>query len=82
MLGLIWKGRGMGSSDKRKHVKDLVDEYSLDFIGIQETQGESFKGALLHQIGARQQFFWHVAASNGRYRGILVGIRNDKFDVV
>jgi hypothetical protein len=34
MLGLIWNGRGMGSYDKRKHVRELVEEHAVDFIGI------------------------------------------------
>jgi hypothetical protein len=45
MLGLIWNGRGIGSSNKRKHVRELVENYGLDFIGIQETQLEML-GAL------------------------------------
>jgi hypothetical protein len=43
MLGLIWNRRGMGSSDKRKHVRELVEEHGVDFIGIQETQLEVFR---------------------------------------
>jgi hypothetical protein len=82
MLGLIWNGRGMGSSDKRKHVRDLVEEYRVDFIGIQETQLEVFRDSWLDQLGARQSFSWHVAASNGRSGGILVGFRSENFDIL
>jgi hypothetical protein len=81
MLGLIWNGRGMGSYDKRKHCRELVEDYGLDFIGIQETQLEVFRDSLLEQLGARQKKLWHIVASNGRSGGILVGVRADKFDV-
>jgi hypothetical protein len=54
MLGLILNGRGMGSSDKRKHVREMVDEHDVDFLGIQETQLEDFRDSWLDQMGARQ----------------------------
>jgi exonuclease III len=82
MLGLIWNGRGMGSSDKRKHVRELVEEHGVDFIGIQETQLEVFRDSWLEQLGARQSFYWHAAPSNGRSGGILVGVKSEKFDVL
>jgi hypothetical protein len=57
----------------------LVEDYGLDFIGIQETQLEIFRDSWLEQLGARQNFFWHAAASNGRSGGILVGVRSLMF---
>jgi exonuclease III len=72
----------MGSSDKRKHVRELVEEHGVDFIGIQETQLEVFRDSWLEQLGARQSFYWHAAASNGRSGGILVRVRSEKFDVL
>jgi hypothetical protein len=50
----------------------LVEDYGLDFIGIQETQLEVFRDSLLEQLGARQKKLWHTVASNGRSGGILV----------
>jgi hypothetical protein len=33
----------MVSSDKRKHVREIIDKYGVDFIGIQETQLEELE---------------------------------------
>jgi hypothetical protein len=60
----------------------LVEDYGLDFIGIQETQLEVFRDSWFDQVGAREIFYWHAAASNGRSGGILVGVRSDKFDIL
>jgi hypothetical protein len=58
-----------------------MNMHGLDFIGIQETQLESFRESWLDQLCARQNFFWHVAASTGKSEGILVGVRTDKYNV-
>jgi hypothetical protein len=82
MRGGIWNGRGVGASDKRKHIRELITDNSLDFIGIQETQLEELRDAWLDQIGSRQDFGWYVLPSEGRSRGILVGIRLENLEIV
>jgi hypothetical protein len=82
MRGGIWNGRGVGASDKRKHIRELVADNSLDFIGIQETQLEELRDAWLDQMGSRQDFGWYVLPSEGGSGGILVGIRLEKLEIV
>jgi hypothetical protein len=82
MRGGIWNGRGVGASDKWKHIREFVADSSLDFIGIQETQLEEVRDSWLDQMGSRQEFGWYVLPSEGRSRGILVGIRLEKIEIV
>lgn len=56
MKGDTWNGRGMGSSDKGKFTREMMDINGLDFIGIQETL-DNFREAWLEQIGAKYEFF-------------------------
>jgi hypothetical protein len=60
MRGRIWNGRGVGASDKRKHIRELVADSSLDFNGIQETQLEEVRDSWLDQMGSRKEFGWYV----------------------
>jgi hypothetical protein len=60
MRGGIWNGRGVGASDKRKHIRELVADSSLDFNGIQETQLEEVRDSWLDQMGSRKEFGWYV----------------------
>lgn len=76
MKGLIWNCRGLGSSNKRRHIRELIYEQHIDFLGIQETQLQDFQDSWLEQIEARQDFFWHFLPSNGRSGGLLLGIRS------
>ena len=75
MRGATWNGRGMGVYDRRKYTREMMHDHGLDFIGIQETQLESFRELWLEQIGSRQDFFLHVVPSNERSGGILVGTK-------
>jgi hypothetical protein len=36
----------------------------------------------LEQIVARQDFFWYVSPSHGRFGGILVGVKNPEYEGV
>ena len=82
MKGVSWNSRSLGTADKRKHARSLVDEYGLDFIGIQETQLEVISDAWLDQIGSRQEFFWAISPSAGRSGGIMVGVRRVDYEVL
>ena len=82
MRGAFWNGRGMGASEKRKHTNELMKDYGLDFIGIQETQLEDFREVWMDQIGSRTYFHWHATPSRGRSGGLLLGIRREDYEVV
>lgn len=74
MKGLIWNCRGLGSSDKGSHIRELISEQKIDFLGIQETQLQDFRDTW-------QVFCWHFLPSNGRSGVLLLGVKSTDMEV-
>jgi hypothetical protein len=81
MIEDFWNGRGMGASEKRKHIRELMVEHGMDFTGIQETRVEALRLNWLEQLGCKQNFYWYILPSNGRSGDLLVGIKWDAVEV-
>jgi exonuclease III len=43
MKGYFWNIRGQGKVEKKQSLIDLLAEYDVDFVGIQETKQEDFQ---------------------------------------
>jgi len=41
MIGLIWNCRGLCKKGMSTMIKDLLSEYEVDFVGLQETMKKS-----------------------------------------
>lgn len=82
MKGLFWNIRGMGDHDKIKHLNDLIKEHKVDFIGIQETVKQDFTAKDLDLIGGGGKFSWNWTIPRGRSGGMLVGINEDKMEIM
>ena len=62
-------------------IKDLLSEYEVDFVGLQETMKKSYSDKFFRKIDPMKKFIWHWLASDGKSGGILCGININKFDV-
>ena len=72
MKVLNWNARGLNAPKKRRILRDLINDNSIDLIAIQETKKESFTYRILKSISSRFDN-WVWIASRGRSGGILVG---------
>lgn len=78
---LNWNARGLNAPKKRKILKDLIIDNSIDLIAIQETKKESFTLRTLQSISRRfDKWIW--VESHGRSGGILVGCDSDVCQIV
>jgi exonuclease III len=56
MKGIFWNIRGMGKKSRKQCIIDVVKEYDIDFIGIQETKTREFSNNSLNALSGRKQF--------------------------
>jgi hypothetical protein len=61
-------------------VHDMLSEFSLDFIGLQETVKKDYD-QIFSKASPWQQFFWKWVPLIGKSRGILYGVKNDFLDM-
>ena len=78
MIIIAWNMGGLGSSNKRRELRNLVHRYKVDFIIVSETMIDSFWLPLLRSIGGGRLNSWEYLSSQGLARGILIGW-NDSF---
>jgi hypothetical protein len=81
MKGAFWNIRSVGKKGAVACVKDMMFDYSLDFIGIQETMKENYKMSFFRKLDPKNEYFWKWTPPIGKSGGILCGIRNDSLEV-
>jgi hypothetical protein len=53
----------------------------MHFVGLQEIMVEECSDSLLSQFDTNQDFLWLWNLSKGKLGGILVGVKNEFYDV-
>ena len=81
MAGVFWNARGLGEPEKRRFLKKIISDHALEFICIQETKKTDFSDPWLASIGGRFTFVWLWQPSVGASGGLLMGVREDLFEV-
>lgn len=82
MKGLFLNYRGLGGSEKRKYLRELIRDLKPEFLGIRETVKADFDDRFLQSIQGGTLFQWNWVLASGRSGGILFGIKDSEFDVV
>ncbi|KAK1618982.1 hypothetical protein QYE76_024499 [Lolium multiflorum] len=79
-FSLIWNIRGFEAPGRKQQLKEYIRRENVDIVGLQETIKESF---LLHELEglSRHKFAWHWRPASGHSGGILLGVREDTFEV-
>lgn len=65
MKGIFWNMRGMGNPEKMGHLKDMIKENRVDFIGIVETVRQDFPVNFLNSIGGNKSMSWNWILATG-----------------
>lgn len=81
MIGAFWNIRGLNRPGRRGLIADFLKANKLDFLGIQETKNGKFTPGFLKDMCNNQPFDWHFIPAIGSARGILVGCRNDLYNI-
>ena len=63
-------------------LKELLIDYDVDFVGLQETMRKNYTEKFFRTIDFGKKFVWHWIPSNGKSGGILCGINLDRYEVV
>ena len=82
MIGLLWNCREVSKKGMSSMLKDLLAEYEVDFVGLQETMRKNYSDKFFRKIDYGKKFAWHWVPSNGKSGGILCGISLDRFEVL
>ena len=82
MIGGIWNIRGTGKPSRKQALADFIRNHKLEFIGIQETKKMVFTSQFLNFISGPVDFSWVVLPAKRTAGGILVGFKNDCFEVI
>lgn len=80
MAGLFWNARGLGEPEKRRFLRESISEHSLEFICVQETK-KDFDDSWLAGVSGRFTYIWLWQPSEGASGGLLMGVREDLFEV-
>jgi exonuclease III len=77
----FWNLRGAGKKGMSVCLNDLIVDYALDFIGLQETMKKDYKQSFFRNIDPNGCFFWKWIPSVGKSGGFLCGARCDTLEV-
>ena len=81
MAGIFWNARGLGEPEKRRFLAETISEHKLEFVCIQETKKSAFPDPWLAGLSGLFTFIWLWQPSVGASGGLLMGVREDLFEV-
>ena len=73
MIILSWNIRSLGSSGKRRKVRNIVKRYKCDVLILCEIKLDSLSQPLFRNIGGGRLNNWEFLPSQGASSGILIG---------
>jgi exonuclease III len=82
MIGGTWNIRGTGKTGRKQALSDWISKYKIEFLTVQETKKEKMSLAFLKSISGAWDFDWFELPANNTAGGVLVGFRNDLFDIL
>jgi hypothetical protein len=81
MIGVIWNCRGVIKKGREISIRELITDHKADFIGLQETMKKVYRQNF-RTIDPNRSYGWHWLPSKGRSRGIICGIKMERFDII
>jgi exonuclease III len=76
-----WNLRGFGRSGRKTQLKDFIRKEALDIIFLQETMRQEFTDQELRGLVNGEMFHWHWRSAVGRSGGMLMGVKDEAFEV-
>lgn len=77
---LSWNIRGLGQPIKSSRLGEIIRDYGIDLVGLQETKKEDFEAVVLNKIDKNGDFNWEWVPSKGSAGGIMCGYKKEKYD--
>ena len=77
---LCWNMRGFGQLGRRKQLINYIRDEAIDIFGLQETIQQDLSIQELEGLSS-YKFVWQWLPTNGRSGGILMGVKEEKFEV-
>jgi hypothetical protein len=81
MKSLLYNIRGFGQQGRRTQLKDFMREHRFDVMGLQETIKQDFSTAELRSLECGHPFIWNWVPAEGHSGGLLLGFREESFEV-
>jgi nitrate reductase NapE component len=78
---LSWNIRGLGKPKRRRLIRDILYEHLIDLMSLQETKKEKYKDRMLRNLSLTINN-WIFLPSVGNSGGILLGINENKLEVI
>jgi exonuclease III len=78
---MFWNIRGFGRLARRRQIREYIREEGVDGVGLQETIKSEFTQKDLSEIDPGHHFTWVWKGANGHSRGILMGIKEDNYEM-
>jgi exonuclease III len=82
MIGATWNIRSLGRPGRKQAITEFIAEHKIEFIGFQETKKEKIDPSFLSVISGSFSFTWFSLPAKRTAGGILVGFRDDLFDII
>jgi len=76
----IWNIREFGQDGRRRQIKEYLRQEDVDIVGFQETIRQDFSIMELEAL-SRHKFVWTWVTTAGHSGGILLGVKEDTFEV-
>lgn len=82
MIGLFWNIRGLNKPGKALCVSEILANYKVDFVGLQEIKKENFTDGCLRTIAGSLSLTWFYLPAAGTAGGILLGFKEGLFQIL
>ena len=69
---ISWNVRGLNEWDERLRVRNLIKNWRLDIVCLQETKLELITRAVIRNLWGGQHVDWSYLGSCGASRGVLL----------
>ena len=75
-----WNLRGFGQEGRRNQLREHMRREDVDIVGLQETIRQDFSIQELEGL-SRHKFAWQWLPTSSHLGGILLGVKEDTFEV-
>jgi exonuclease III len=82
IIGGSWNIRSISKKGRSQALADSITEHRFDFIGLQEMKKEKIDLYFLNFVAGNIPYNWVTLPARKTAGGILVGIRNDRLDII
>jgi exonuclease III len=72
---LFWNIKGVGGASRRKQLRELMQEHTIDVLCLLETIKADFSLSELRSLEEGGRFSWNWTEARGHLGGTLLGVK-------